>query len=431
MSTDLSKVTGISDSRGNIVEIKDSAGRVIWSGMDALVDGDVAILQVQKHIVDVYKDAESFYEDEKFVAVGVTPISGGTVTVTYGALTKTVTDDGTSESPNAQQVYFGTYKGVSDSTVTPDSGILTISGSYSSFRNGSYQSAKLGSSSGDFITQVLCFGKLTHFSLSMFSVGPFGSGGTSSLEKVSMSSRITSMGSNLTGSPTCLKRITIPASLTSITDDAFLQCQNLTNIFVQGSNPNYSASAGKLYNKQRTILHAFPSAKGVCIIPDSITEITPFAFHGTSVTSVICGNQVASIGSYAFMRCNSLTDIQSLLNNVVSIGMSAFLMRSADPVALQGSSITLPSTLRHLGSRAFDWDKDADTPSWGYLDTITVLATTPPDSGLDEEDSDDLSTINFFGDPAKRDITVIVPKGCASAYKSAKVWRKYNIVEAS
>lgn len=32
MSIDLSRVTGISDSRGVITEIKDSLGRVIWSG---------------------------------------------------------------------------------------------------------------------------------------------------------------------------------------------------------------------------------------------------------------------------------------------------------------------------------------------------------------------------------------------------------------
>lgn len=45
-------------------------------------------------------------------------------------------------------------------------------------------------------------------------------------------------------------------------------------------------------------------------IPDSVTSISDYAFHGCSkLTSVTIGNSVTSIGEYAFYRCSSLTEI--------------------------------------------------------------------------------------------------------------------------
>ena len=59
-------------------------------------------------------------------------------------------------------------------------------------------------------------------------------------------------------------------------------------------------------------------------IPDSVTSIGDCAFlHCHSLTSVTIPESVTSIGDYAFRECKSLTSV-TIPNSVTSIGDSAF-----------------------------------------------------------------------------------------------------------
>lgn len=65
MSIDFSKVTGLSDSRGNIVQITDAAGRVLWSAVPAF-DGTIILrpsadISVDSTIALVPPDATAAY----------------------------------------------------------------------------------------------------------------------------------------------------------------------------------------------------------------------------------------------------------------------------------------------------------------------------------------------------------------------------------
>ena len=63
-------------------------------------------------------------------------------------------------------------------------------------------------------------------------------------------------------SATSLTTITIPASVTSISNTSFNSCTTLTSIFVDSSNLNYSSDEnGVLYNKNKTILIQYPDRK--------------------------------------------------------------------------------------------------------------------------------------------------------------------------
>ena len=60
------------------------------------------------------------------------------------------------------------------------------------------------------------------------------------------------------------------------------------------------------------------------VIPNSVTTIGEYAFHGCSdLTSVNIPNSVTSIGTYAFYGCSGLTSI-TIPNSVTSIGGGAF-----------------------------------------------------------------------------------------------------------
>lgn len=135
MSIDLSKVTALSDQYGAWKQVADASGRVIW----AVQNSKPAVLQVAKITSNTYA-GETTYTAEEFILLDIYPKTNGTVTVTYGGLTKTITDTSGAAEPNAQQVSFGTFNGVSDSVATPASGELTIEGDYYAFGCGVFVS---------------------------------------------------------------------------------------------------------------------------------------------------------------------------------------------------------------------------------------------------------------------------------------------------
>ena len=99
--------------------------------------GEPVVLEVEKITSNTYAN-ETTYEHEEFILLDIYPKPGGTVNVTYGGLTKTITDTSGAEEPNAQQVFFGTLNGISDSVATPSNGELIIEGACYAFSCGTY-----------------------------------------------------------------------------------------------------------------------------------------------------------------------------------------------------------------------------------------------------------------------------------------------------
>lgn len=125
---------GLTIPEGVVTQIADASGRVLWK----LETSKPVVLEVEKITADTYA-GETTYTGEQFILLDIYPKTNGTVKVTYGGLTKTITDTSGAEEPNAQKVFFGTFNGVSDSVATPASGELTIEGGYTAFANGSYE----------------------------------------------------------------------------------------------------------------------------------------------------------------------------------------------------------------------------------------------------------------------------------------------------
>ena len=133
-----------------------------------------------------------------------------------------------------------------------------------------------------------------------------------------------------------LLSIIIPDSVTSIGDQAFMDCTGLTSVVIGNS----VASIGK---------YAFDGCTSLTniTIPDSVTSIGSSAFSDcTSLTSVVIGNSVTSISSSAFSGCTSLTSI-TIPDSVTSIGYRAFNFCS------DLTTITIPDSVASIEDYAF------------------------------------------------------------------------------
>jgi uncharacterized repeat protein (TIGR03803 family) len=132
-----------------------------------------------------------------------------------------------------------------------------------------------------------------------------------SLTGVNIPSSVLSIGQLAFFQCTSLTNITIPKSVTAIGGGAFQGCPYLTSIEVDPANPAYSTLDGLLFDKQQTVLVEYPGVgAGSYTIPNSVRSIADYAFiFCTGLTNIIVPSSVATIGVWAFSHCSSLTDL--------------------------------------------------------------------------------------------------------------------------
>ena len=173
--------------------------------------------------------------------------------------------------------------------------------------------------------------------------------GCAGLTGVTFPNSVTSIGYWAFGGCTSLTNVTIPNSITSIGESAFGDCTSLPAITVAALNPAYSSDAGGvLFNKSQTTLLQYPGGKaGSYTIPNSVTSIGEFAFLSCNrLTGVTIPGSVTSIGDGAFSHCSSLTSV-TLPDGVTTIGDWVFQFCTSL------TSVTIPNSVTYIGSHAF------------------------------------------------------------------------------
>ena len=139
-----------------------------------------------------------------------------------------------------------------------------------------------------------------------------------------------------------LTSIDVPNSVKSIGEGAFSSCGALKKVVL-----NSNAIVSKTYTSSSSLKNIFGTQVEEYVLGDDVTSIGDWAFSGcSSLTSIVIPNSVTSIGSSAFSGCSRLTSI-SIGNSVTSIGDSVFFNCS------RLTSIDIPNSVTSIGNYAF------------------------------------------------------------------------------
>lgn len=417
MSINFATLQALDIPEGKVVEIKDASGRVIWAVQNSIP----VVLQVEKITATTYSGGTS-YTDEQFVLINIYPKTNGKVNVTYGGLTKTITDTSGAEKPNAQQVLFGTFNGVSDSAATPASGELTIEGNYYAFGVGSYKADSKGTTSYcNCITAIKDWGSVNEIPTYAFS--------RCNLASIDLSTNIKVIGEYAFNYCQSLTSVSLPNGLETLGDRAFYYCEALPRLVI-GSDIKYIGS-GALLTKVKDF-EVIVNGQ-----PEEMKE-EPFGRTGTSggdgkpSIRFYCDNwswdKWANCDSHPYTRQDIIestggstkTEYKVYINDVYTKDITNVELKECTKIGAYAfydfniTSITIPKSVTLIG----DWA--LYIPSVNNLN-VNVLATTPPTLGESV-----FYNINYIS-------TITVPKGCGATYKVAEGWSTYadKIVEAS
>ncbi|MGD0816652.1 MAG: leucine-rich repeat domain-containing protein [Verrucomicrobiota bacterium] len=154
--------------------------------------------------------------------------------------------------------------------------------------------------------------------LSVTGIGDKAFYNTSNLANVTIPDSVTSIGDGAFLDCANMTNITVPNSVTSIGDGAFLDCSNLVNFAIPGSVTVIGDYAFEFCNNLQNV-----------VIPKSVTSIGYDAFFECGLTNLSIGtndapsNSGCVIQQGAFYDCFNLTNL-TIGNNVASLGYWAF-----------------------------------------------------------------------------------------------------------
>ena len=221
--------------------------------------------------------------------------------------------------------------------------------------------------------------------------------------------QVTSIGERAFEGRHDIEYLSIPWSVTSIGEYAFIDCGS-SNMAVNIADPESwcqmklgNEHSSPLYCAGKMLVHDIETTS--ISIPESVTSIGAFTFYQCScIQSLYIPGSVTSIGSSAFEDCDYLTSL-TLSDGLQKIGGSTF----QGCTRLQ--TLTIPSTVKSIKLNAFA-DCKGITDVYCYADIVP--------------ETDDIA---FHGTPTEKS-TLHVPANAIEAYRTTWPWSDFKEIVA-
>ncbi|MGN0856161.1 MAG: leucine-rich repeat protein [Candidatus Spyradenecus sp.] len=228
--------------------------------------------------------------------------------------------------------------------------------------------------------------------------------------------------------------VTLPATVTTIYDEAFANCSRLESVTIPASvtflddgaswgSPNLryivdlanacyaSDEHGYLYNKDRTVLMAAPTARGDFVVPDGVVEISECAFFYSrfnSITSVTLPASVRRVCDWAFLECYNLKTVHFKGEPLDYCGEWAF------------GDDDLSGT--YLPEYQDVWQANLSNGTWQNL-TMSLYLTEPTVEGDPDAvvETDENGQITVKPSGGVEDVVISIPEGVEAAKVTVEV----------
>ena len=268
------------------------------------------------------------------------------------------------------------------------------------------------------------------------------------LTSIEIPANVTSIGANAFNGCTGVNSIEVPSTVTSIGSNAFLNVLDINYNGSATGSPwgalcvNGYVDGNLVYtDNTKTTLVACAKASTSVTIPDSVTAISENAFKGcTGLASITVPDTVVTIGSNAFYNIPNITYHGEATGSpwgalcVNGYVDGVFIYADNTKTTLVGcdktvTSAVIPGTVTTIGANAFkgcDLMTTVTVPnsvttinSYAFancdsLYEFNIEATTPPT----------LANSNVFENTTN--IVIVVPEGYYSTYQSASVWSQFS-----
>ena len=146
---------------------------------------------------------------------------------------------------------------------------------------------------------------------------------------------------------TALTSVTLPKTLTTLGDGAFVSCIALAELRFSGENTSFQIRDGVLYTDNGSTLLLYPNGltNESVILPDGITRIARRSFEGQPhLKSVALPTGLTTIDESAFAQCTALQGIV-LPETLTKIGNGAFSYSGLVAIDLPDSLVALPDQI--------------------------------------------------------------------------------------
>ncbi len=191
------------------------------------------------------------------------------------------------------------------------------------------------------------------------------------LTDVKLSDNVVGIGKCAFTNCTNLTSLTLGANINSINDAAFNSCNNLSKVYASsieswlkinfvalddyGNNDVYSGDVNPLYYGADLIIDNIVVTN--VNVPSNINEISPYAFAGyVKLESVSMGNNVNSIGNFAFLKCKNITSFTINEGNAkYSAKNNCVIDNDSNTILFGFSTTTIPDGVETIGDYAF-WE---------------------------------------------------------------------------
>jgi len=181
--------------------------------------------------------------------------------------------------------------------------------------------------------------------------------GCTALANVTLGSGLRTISGGVFGGCQSLTEITIPASVQTIEVANFSECYSLENIYVEAGNEYFSSVDGVLMSADEKTLFQCPAGKsGTYTIPESVETIADSAFVSCRYLEEILFSQnsaVTTIGWGAFSDCDNISEM------IFPEGLE-IIDNSIFDDCLSLTYVYIPASVYDIGDRAFWYANNLD-----------------------------------------------------------------------